>query len=186
MRGSFKNGDKVCLEDHFVVKDGEQTVRLRRTDVLFRKGDTITLGFTAPTNLDSSSDQRSYVDSLFDFQPSIGDDYSGAWRDDSTFIVTMLDVGTHAPVIGSATARVRGVILDSTRTRPRAPNISAVLNGSYGRADPPRLVLCVADDPDDLDSVFGVGDLVTLIFDSALPHAFTFALRRVPQRHSLN
>jgi len=38
--------------------------------------------FTKPTNRDVATDERSYVDSLFGFEPEIGDDYSGEWLDE--------------------------------------------------------------------------------------------------------
>ena len=48
----------------------------------FGTGDTLTLSFSRPTNRDTSTDQKLYVDSLLTFSPPVGDDYSGEWVDD--------------------------------------------------------------------------------------------------------
>jgi hypothetical protein len=91
----------------------------------------------------------------------------GTWRDDSTFAITLLDVGDRAPALGAATATVTGAVRDLTRVRPAAIGQSAVLSGNYGRNTPPALVSFVADDPHDLDSVYGAGDILTLSLNMA-------------------
>ena len=149
------------------VATGFDTVDPDNSELAYGAGDTLTLSFSLPTNRDSASPQRSYVDSLFAFSPQFGDDYSGAWDDDSTFVITVLSVGNNAPELGEATASVRGVVFDSSRQRPQATNTSTVLGGNYGRTDAPQLVSFVADDPTDRDSVFGAGDVLTLGFDMA-------------------
>ena len=145
----------------FVARDPDNSERG------YGPGDTLSLSFSLPTNRDSSSPSRAYVDSLFAFSPQFGDDYSGAWADDSTFLITVLAVGTNAPELGEAVASVRGVVRDAARQRPPATNSSVVLGGNYGRTDAPRLVSFVADDPTDRDSVYGPGDTLTLSFDMA-------------------
>ena len=51
------------------------------------------------------SGPRLFVNGLFDFSGKLGDDYSGEWTDDSTFVVTLLTVGDAAPVLGTAIER---------------------------------------------------------------------------------
>jgi hypothetical protein len=133
----------------------------------FGTGDTLTLSFSRPTNRDTSTDQKLYVDSLLTFSPPVGDDYSGEWVDDSTFVVTLLSVGQAAPALGTARATVGGAIRDRDHTRPSAAGQSAVLSGNYGLDSPPAIVSFVADDPFDLDAVYGAGDTLTLTLNMA-------------------
>lgn len=133
----------------------------------FEPGDTLTMSFSLPTNRDTASGAKIYVDSLFTFDPPVGDDYSGEWQDDSTFIVTIQTVGDAAPVLGTARAMVSGSIFDDELRRPSALGQSATLIGGYGRSGAPRIVRFEADDPADLDSVYGPGDLLTIGFDQA-------------------
>ena len=108
-------------------------------------GDTLDLVFSLPTNRDMSTSSSTYVDSLFSFDPPIGDVYSGTWKDDSTFLITVSSVGDAAPAIGSATATVTGNIRDEHYARPAAVGQQAALSGSYGSARAPALVMFVAD-----------------------------------------
>ena len=133
----------------------------------FGPGDTLTLAFSLPTNKDVSSTAKIYVDSLFSFHPPVGEDYSGVWQDDSTFIVTIERVGSAAPALGSARVTVADNIFDREFRRPSALGESAVLSGNYGLATAPRIVRFEADDPLDLDSFYGAGDLLTIEFDQA-------------------
>ena len=107
------------------------------------------------------------MDSLFTFEPPIGEDYSGAWRDDSTFVVTLLAVGDAAPALGEARAIVAGAIHDAAMRRPSAAGNAAVLSGNYGVSTPPQIVSFVADDPGDGDSAYGAGDTLTITLDQA-------------------
>ena len=80
-------------------------------------GDTLTVTFSKPTNRDVATDERRYVDSIFSFEPDIGDDYSGEWLDDSTFLVTVLTAGAHAPALNASRAAVRGDIFGREQGR---------------------------------------------------------------------
>ena len=108
------------------------------------EGDTLTISFDLPTDTGVDPPQpwgsgvgvgvtagdKDYVDSLFRFCPRsgcgdelrppgdfaivVGADYEGAWTDESTFVVTILDAG------GSEVALGEGVIgvLAGIRTGP--------------------------------------------------------------------
>ena len=128
--------------------------------------DTLTLRFSQPTSRDSATARKEYVDALFSFEPTIGDDYRGAWADDSTFVITILDVGAAAPAIGDASVTVVGFVFDAERQRPRS-NGSATLSGSFGLTSPPRIVSFVVDDPAGNDG-YGAGDT----FTSGFLHAY--------------
>ena len=133
----------------------------------FGAGDELELAFSRPTNRDSTAATRGYVDSLFAFEPPVGDEYTGEWLDDATFRVVVLSVGMHAPAFGTASARVVGTVYDDARARQAAGGASVVLSGNYGVATSPRIVSFVADDPDDLDDEYSVGDTLTVTLDMA-------------------
>ena len=127
-------------------------------------GDTLTVTFSKPTNRDVATDERRYVDSLFSFEPDIGDDYSGEWLDDSTFLVTVLTAGAHAPALNASRAAVRGDIFGREQGRQVARGSGATLTGSYGRAAPPKVASFVVSDPEQRAGS-GVGDAYTIRFD---------------------
>ena len=83
--------------------------------------------FSKPTNRDVATDERRYVESLFTFEPDIGDDYSGEWLDDSTFLVTVLAAGAHAPALFASRAAVRGDIFGREHGRQVALALSLTL-----------------------------------------------------------
>ena len=84
--------------------------------------------FSKPTNRDVATDERRYVDSLFTFEPDIGDEYSGEWLDDSTFLVTVLAAGAHAPALNESRAAVRGDIFGREHGRQVALALSLTLS----------------------------------------------------------
>ncbi len=56
-------------------------------------GDTIRLTFDRATddgNARATGD-KAYVDRIFHFDHYLGDDYSGAWADSSSFVITAID-----------------------------------------------------------------------------------------------
>ena len=122
------------------------------------------MSFTKPTNRDVATDERSYVDSLFAFEPDIGDDYSGKWLDDSAFLVTVISAGAHAPALNASRVAVRGDIFGRERGRQVARGSGATLSGSYGRAAPPKVTSFVVSDPEQRDGS-GAGDAYTIGFD---------------------
>ena len=63
-----------------------------------------------------------YVDNLFEFSQSLGYDYSGAWLDDSTFRVEVLDAGPRVPVNRLTQARPAGGVYNPARTTQVACN----------------------------------------------------------------
>ena len=56
-------------------------------DSSFGAGDTLTLRFQLPTDLGARAGGKRFVDSLFEIEPSPGDEYEGAWSDSSTFVI---------------------------------------------------------------------------------------------------
>ena len=64
-------------------------------DVVYSAGDTLTITMNMATDgmlpPRATSGGRTFVDELFAFSASLGTDYSGAWRDESTFAIRILD-----------------------------------------------------------------------------------------------
>ena len=148
------------------------------SELAYGSGDTLTVAFTKATNRDGSTAERAYVDSLFDFEPQIGDDYSGEWLDDSAFLITVTDTGTHAPTLNASRVSVKGAIFGRDHGRQVALGSSAVMSGSYGSAAPPKISSFVVTDPHQEDG-YDAGDVFTIAFDMATnrghfnPHANT-------------
>ena len=92
-------------------------------DSSFGNGDVITVAFDRPTNVSELAlsnnpaaigfDKRTrmeYVDSLFTLSEPLGDEYSGAWLDASTFEITVVNGWLPQPQINSSafyTTKVR-------------------------------------------------------------------------------
>ena len=66
-------------------------------DLVYGEGDELEVVFGIATDRSNAtqrgtySGDRLFVDSLFAFNAQLGQDYSGAWRDDSIFVVTIKD-----------------------------------------------------------------------------------------------
>ena len=100
-------------------------------DDVYSAGDTLTLGLDMRTDAltvevgswgagHAAQGDRAYVDSLFGFSLSLGADYSGGWRDASTFVVTATDVS------GAGTPNFSGdcvITLNSTTADPCEPGL---------------------------------------------------------------
>ena len=98
---------------------------------VYSAGDTLTLGLDMRTDAltvevgswgggHPAQGDRAYVDSLFGFSLSLGADYSGGWRDASTFVVTATDVS------GAGTPNFSGdcvITLNSTTADPCEPGL---------------------------------------------------------------
>ena len=56
-------------------------------------GDTLTIAFDTPTDRcgGPTHGDRHMVDDIFRFSPALADDYTGAWLDEVTFVVTIVD-----------------------------------------------------------------------------------------------
>ena len=161
-------------------------------------GDAITLVFDTPTDLGVSPPQRlgdgvgggavsggkAYVDSLFRFcetacdttarmDHDIADDYSGAWADHSTFVVTLTDVTTASDLaLGTTVAqsRHRTDVADEEQRRIRfqggvsdyTNGTSPALRGSFGDDAAPAFVAFEARDPDNADTAYSAFDAFAL------------------------
>lgn len=126
-----------------------------------------------------TSGPRAFVNALFTFSGKLGEDYSGIWQDDSTFVVTVTSVSTtYGIVIGSTTvqalncpefiAYICGDITNMATTSPSSVD-TGVLQGTFGARTAPRLLRFEAVDPDEGDLHYSAGG------ELDLPHPACFA-----------
>ena len=154
-------------------------------DLQYGAGDELAIVFDMATDRSNATTAgvyeggRLYVDGLFTFNAQLGQDYSGRWTDDSTFVVTVIDPSWRAgPPFGpdgvadptnNCTARLRGALevrnvartsaaLNSSASTPR-------LSGNAGQDVAPTIVSAIGDDPDFGDASVSHGDTLTLTFD---------------------
>lgn len=151
-------------------------------DLVYGSGDTLTVVFDVATDRSNAtqrgtySGDRLFVDSLFAFNAQLGQDYSGAWFDDSQFVVTVLDAtwrpgpafgadGRVSPNNCTVALRPGLVVRNLASTSAALSGSSPPLTGDAGLSEPPTLVGVVGDDPDLGDYTVAFGDRLTLTFD---------------------
>eukprot|EP00966_Prymnesium_polylepis_P116810 2699388-Prymnesium_polylepis.1 len=121
---------------------------------------------------------RLYVDSLFSFNSQLGQDYSGAWSDDSTFLVTVIDSswrsgplfeadGTVDEGQNNCTAGIRAglTVRNLASTSLPVNGSSPPMSGNAGVDKPPVLVSIFGSDPDFGDATMSFGDSLVLTLD---------------------
>ena len=125
---------------------------------------------------------RAFVNALFSVSGQLGNSYSGTWADSSTFVITVSDVSSNngirldgtttfsAKRCPTFTSSMCGDITNAARTSPPCGD-SAVLTGSFGSSNAPRIVRFEASDPDEGDLSYGVGDRFEIEFDVATNRA---------------
>ena len=69
--------------------------------------DTLTVTFDRATDhgRQGKAGPRAYVDSLFEFDHVLGEDYSGVWSDLSTFVISSIDTSVNRPLVGKTSVR---------------------------------------------------------------------------------
>ena len=131
--------------------------------------DIIKLNFDRATDQGNlrASGGRQYVDRLFGFDHWLGDDYSGAWTDASTFAITALTTTILRPATGRSTVTSSRVILNTGATA-RGVRRTAAITGDFGAADSaPRPISFVALDPMVASDGAAPGDKVHVTFNMA-------------------
>eukprot|EP00163_Fabomonas_tropica_P010306 TRINITY_DN2040_c0_g1_i1.p1 TRINITY_DN2040_c0_g1~~TRINITY_DN2040_c0_g1_i1.p1 ORF type:complete len:6542 (+),score=1422.00 TRINITY_DN2040_c0_g1_i1:1620-21245(+) len=137
------------------------------SEMAFAANDRIMLTFSEATNQPSVGSVAS-VDALLSFSQPIGSSYSGNWVTPSSLHITIVDPGTSNPDLGTlyVTVLASGALRNAAdNSLPSTANATFTPTSTWGLEQPPRLVSVVADDPDDLDSTYGPGDLLTVTFD---------------------
>ena len=156
-------------------------------DLTYGAGDQFRIIFDKATDRSNSTIQgvyeggRLYVDGLFAFNAQLGQDYSGAWADDSQFVVTVLDpTFRKGPVFGSdgtvdqalsanctISLRTGLTVRNKAGTSDAVNGTSPPLSGDAGLDRPPAIVSIVGVDPDFGDATVGYGDSITITLDLA-------------------
>ena len=133
---------------------------------------------------------RAYVDSLFRFcriscpddsetssnwlleasAVRVGDAYSGAWSDESTFVIQILSEMNSDIAIGETVAQPRNASGEHRQVRFRggisdfSNATSPALRGNFGVGDAPTIAAFVARDVDHADTAYGAFDTYELHF----------------------
>ena len=113
----------------------------------------------------SSAGGIEYVGSLFRFSHDLGANYSGAWANDSTFVVTVINgTGTGAPpLLGRTTVSLANTseLRNRAVTSAASAGIGVELSGDFGSSQPVLAgfeVRCAA-------LAYGAGDVFVVAFD---------------------
>jgi hypothetical protein len=165
----------------FGSKQGPQIVSLSISDPNnnpgYGAGDVITILFSESTSAPTVS-TKSAIDSLMIFKTNaggstinLGTTLSGTWINPYTLKISIVQSdGTTMPsessAIGAVVAEIRSTanLRDATGTSLASNTISPPLKGTFGIKSGPSIKSLVADDPDSLDSVYSVGDVLNIRF----------------------
>jgi len=136
-------------------------------DGVYSNGDTITVTFSESTNKPIAA-AKADIDALFTISEALGTDYTGAWNaaGDILTITVVNATGALPPVIGSLTFTVLAAanLQNAANTSAASTSASAGITGDWGVISP-SITTLVADDPDDLDVIYSIGDTITITFD---------------------
>ncbi len=104
------------------------------SDTVFSDGDTITVVFAESTNQPAGA-IKTEIDNLFTFSQNLGVNYTGAWPNSSSLVITIVDSsGATPPAIGQLTITVKsgGNLTNTAGTSLGSTAISPVLAGNWG------------------------------------------------------
>eukprot|EP00163_Fabomonas_tropica_P026558 TRINITY_DN4929_c0_g1_i1.p1 TRINITY_DN4929_c0_g1~~TRINITY_DN4929_c0_g1_i1.p1 ORF type:complete len:2752 (-),score=612.36 TRINITY_DN4929_c0_g1_i1:92-8347(-) len=129
-------------------------------DIIYSLGDTITVTFSAETNRPAAGA----------FTIPGGLSLSLAWQDNRTAIFTITAIVGTPPTIGSTTISIAATGVTTADgsigvTTSELLGSNVILTGDWGQKAAPVLLSAVASDPDNADSIFSPGDVITLSFD---------------------
>jgi len=162
------------LSGTFETKEGPTILSIAAADSdgiddgIFNAGDTIKVKFSEPTNKPPVATKVD-LDSLFTFFTTLGADYTGLFIDPETLIITIVDKGIASPQIAEFTMTLtkdsdENDLKSGTGTSLASVAVSPLLTGSFGNKAGPSIQAIIADDPDNLDDVFGDFDTITIKF----------------------
>ena len=148
-------------------------------DGVFGNGDTLTFTFNVDTNQAMGTNlTKTEVDALFNFGTvNLGTNYTGRWTDMRTLVITIVDAtgaGSNAPTARGtlppgAGSRFTLLAAGNIRRNVGGFNVSTAtspnLTGDFGQPPAPMFTGAVANDPDDMDDIYGNDDTLTFTFD---------------------
>ncbi|MHC5057943.1 MAG: CARDB domain-containing protein, partial [Planctomycetota bacterium] len=139
----------------------------------FGLGDTITFVFNKATNESvavSSATTGTDLDLLFAVSGghtfgNYGAGYTAVWHDARTLVITVTaDNGSANVAVGDTFAILTDAdIQDANEWSGPSVESSPALEGDWGK---PMIVSIVADDPDDSEGTFDIGDRIVITFDA--------------------
>ena len=156
-------------------------------DAVYGNGDTITVVFSEATNQPAAGTQAQ-IDAIFSFNESLGADYTGSWSAADTLVITVVDdTGATPPTIGGLvlTFQVGNSVNNAAGTSLESTGSSGVIAGDWGTLAGPTVTSVTADDPDNLDAVYGNGDTITVVFSEATNQPCGRVRRRRSTRYSV-
>ena len=143
-------------------------------DASWSLDDTLAVHLDLPSDLGGREGGKAFVDTTITFSESLGADYSGIWRDDSTFVVTILDAtgAGDGPQINStsgALVSIAGELRNAPRTSAPSSSSHRMQSGGFGDSTAsPKLLSFYARDVDNANASYDVGDQLVVQFDRAV------------------
>ena len=147
-------------------------------DPLWSRNDTLAIQFDLPTDLGRREGGKAFVDTTLAFSEPLGADYSGAWLDTSTFVVTILDPtgGGTGPRVGGSSGAVVGALVTVAGRLQNAPRTSEFSSASYrlsvgnfgANETVPTLLRFFIRDRDNANASYDALDEMVIQFDRAV------------------
>ena len=147
-------------------------------DPLWSRNDTLAIQFDLPTDLGRREGGKAFVDTTLAFSEPLGADYSGAWLDTSTFVVTILDPtgGGTGPRVGGSSGAVVGALVTVAGRLQNAPRTSEFSSASYrlsvgnfgANETAPTLLRFFIRDRDNANASYDALDEMVIQFDRAV------------------
>jgi len=135
-------------------------------------GDIIIMTFEDATN-GSGTLSKSALDSLFDYKndgvpAELGTAYTGTWITPFELEIEILNTNTPTPpVVGEFQFDVKDStiqLLNAQETSSALTGLSPVLIGSFDQKVGPEILSITADDPNNLNDSYSIGDTITIQF----------------------
>jgi len=173
--------ESPAVDGTFGSKEGPQIVSFVIGDPNnnpgYGAGDVITILFSESTNKPSVS-SKSEIDSVLSFKTDVdgssinlGTSVSGVWINPYTLKIKIVNAdGESMPAESDAIGKVIAQVLESANLKDAAgtsfasTSQSPPLQGTFGLSPGPSIKSLVADDPDSSDSVYSVGDIISMRF----------------------
>ena len=143
-------------------------------DIYWSRYDTLEVALDLPTDLGGREGGKAFVDTILSFSHSLGADYSGVWRDTSTFEVTILNAtgageGPNINATAGTLVAVAGTLRNAAGTSPPSESDYTMHVGDFGRdAQSPRVLRFFVRDHDNANASYDVGDQLVVQFDIAV------------------
>ncbi|PKM75735.1 MAG: hypothetical protein CVU90_16115, partial [Firmicutes bacterium HGW-Firmicutes-15] len=134
----------------------------------FGTGDTLTIIFNVPTNKTAADiyPDKAAVDAVLTFGDSFGTEYSGAWTDNTTLVITSINPAGSAFNVGATVTAKVGAGIKTLNGLSAASTASGTTIGSFELPPAPTIVCVTAAEAGAPEAGFGTGDTLTIIFNA--------------------